>query len=566
MSNKILLLLVAVLFFNNVFAESEKVVKVNVEKATVYLQGAQLYSKSVFNLSQGYNKLVFEGVSGSLDVNSIQANGKGDFTILDVQFNSKYIEPIKKISSDDKVKMYQKQLMMVEDSVENIAFDIGDINNKKTALTTEKNLLLNNRIMKGETKRDSLNLLKESLLFLREKLYNIDAELLKLQRIETKLIKQNNRLNQRKSDLENLINSNGETNTETAKIVNQIIVSVLSEMPTQATIGISYYCQNAGWLPQYELRANSDANKIQLKHLAQIYQTTGIDWTNAELTLSTGNPNQNNILPTLSPFWIAYYQQLQNYNRKKSEELSVTQKDAKYIAKKPMLDAEFEKVASVDDEAKTRYASDFVSTNQNLLRTDYEIKLKYNIPSDGKQHIAMIQTKEISSLYEFTAIPKLDKNAFLMAKIFNWEDLNLMQAQANIFFDGTYLGKTFINPTETNDTIQLNVGRDNGIVMERKLLKEKSKEKTLQGEKISTKTYQITIRNTKNTNVVLNLLDQIPLSNDISIKVQLLDAGNGNLDETTGQINWKLNLKSKEMKKITFTYEVRSSSSKALNF
>ncbi len=565
MSHKILLLFVAVLFFNNVFAENEKVVKVNVEKATVYLQGAQLYSKSVFNLSQGYNKLVFEGVSASLDANSIQANGKGDFTILDVQFNSKYVEPIKKISSSDKVKIYQQQLVLVEDSIENIAFDMGDVNNKKTALTTEKNLLLNNRIMKGETKRDSLNLLKESLLFLREKLYNIDAELLKLQRIETKHIKLNNRLNQRKADLENLINSNGETNTETAKIVNQIIVSVLSEIPTQATIGISYYCQNAGWLPQYELRANSDANKIQLKHLAQIYQTTGIDWTNAELTLSTGNPNQNNILPTLSPFWVAYYQQLQQYNRKKSEEFSVTQKDAKYISKKPMLDAEFDKVTSVDDEAKTRYASDFVSTNQNLLRTDYEIKLKYNIPNDGKQHVAMIQTKEISSLFEFTAIPKLDRNAFLMAKIFNWEDLNLMQAQANIFFDGTYLGKTFINPTETNDTIQLNVGRDNGIVMERKLLKEKSKEKTLQGEKISTKTYQITIRNTKNTNVVLNLMDQIPLSNDITIKVQLLDAGNGNLDETNGQISWKLNLKSKEMKKISFTYEVKSSSGKALN-
>jgi uncharacterized protein (TIGR02231 family) len=565
MRHKILLLLVAVLFFNNVFAENEKIVKVNVEKATVYLQGAQLFSKSVFNLSQGYNKLVFEGVSGSLDVNSIQANGKGDFTILDVQFNSKYMDAVKQISANDKVKIYQQQLIMVDDSVENIAFDMGDVNNKKTALATEKNLLLNNRIMKGETKKDSLNLLKESLLFLREKLYNIDAELLKLQRIETKLTKQNNRLNQRKTDLENLINSNGETVTENAKLINQIIVSVLAEAPVQAQIGISYYCQNAGWLPQYELRANSDANKIQLKHLAQIYQTTGIDWANAELTLSTGNPNQNNILPTLSPFWIAYFQQYQQYNRKKTAELSKTPMTGATAAEKPMNDMEFDKVTSVDDEAKAKYASDFVKTNQNLLRTDYEIKLKYNIPSDGKQHVAMIQTKEVSSVYEFTAIPKLDRNAFLMAKIFNWEDLNLMQAQANIFFDGTYLGKTFINPTETNDTIQLNVGRDNGIVMERKLLKEKSKEKTLQGEKISTKTYQIIIRNTKNTNVVLNLLDQIPISNDITIKVQLMDAGNGNLDETTGQISWKLNLKSKEMKKIIFTYEVKSTAGKSLN-
>ena len=92
MRNKILIIGMCVLFFNNLFAENEKIAKANVDKATIYLQGAQLSSKATFNLQQGYNQLVFDGVSPSLDMNSIQANGKGDFTIVDVQFVSKYKE------------------------------------------------------------------------------------------------------------------------------------------------------------------------------------------------------------------------------------------------------------------------------------------------------------------------------------------------------------------------------------------------------------------------------------------------------------------------------------------
>jgi hypothetical protein len=113
--------------------------------------------------------------------------------------------------------------------------------------------------------------------------------------------------------------------------------------------------------------------------------------------------------------------------------------------------------------------------------------------------------------------------------------------------------------------LELNVGRDNGIVMERKLIKEKSKEKNLAGEKIATKTYQITIRNTKNSMVVLNVMDQIPLSNDNTIKIELTDAGGGNIEETTGELKWKLNLKAHDVRKLTFTYFVKSVSNKPLN-
>ncbi|MEY2828384.1 MAG: hypothetical protein RIQ33_242 [Bacteroidota bacterium] len=561
MTKKILITCIALLQLNFVFADAEKVAKVSIEKATVYLQGAQLFSKANFNLQQGYNQLVFDGVSPYLDANSIQASGKGDFTIVDVQFITKYKEMPKVISSNDKLKIYQQQLILVEDSLENLSFDMADNTNKNVALSTERNLLLNNKIIKGETKKDSLNLLKESLSFLREKLFNIDAELLKISRQSSKLNKLNVRLTQRKTDLENLIASNGETVTENAKQLYQVIVNVLCELPQQATVSISYYCQNAGWVPQYELRASSDVNKIQLKQMAQVYQTTGVDWSNAELTLSTGNPNQSNILPTLSPYWLAYFQQYQQYKKMPLDKNTISGNT--YITKDEVT--EKPTTTSMDDETKAVYASNFVTTTQSLLRTDYAIKLKYNLPSDGKQHMVIVQTKELASVYEFSAVPKLDRNAFLMAKLFNWEELNLMQAQANVFFDGTYLGKTYINPTETNDTLELNVGRDNGIVMERKLVKDKSKDKSLAGERTVTKTYQVTIRNTKNVSVVLNLADQIPMTNDATIKVELLDAGGGNVEETTGELKWKLNLKAHENKKITFTYQVKSAVGKSLN-
>jgi hypothetical protein len=96
------------------------------------------------------------------------------------------------------------------------------------------------------------------------------------------------------------------------------------------------------------------------------------------------------------------------------------------------------------------------------------------------------------------------------------------------------------------------------MVVNRKKIKDKTKIKTLENEKIETRTIEILVRNTKSQSILIDIEDQIPVSqNPNEIKVTLIEANGAKLDETSGLLTWNLKIASKETKKISFTYEVR---------
>ena len=161
---------------------SDKDVRSKIEKVTVFSHGAQIYRSALVNMNQGITTLVFDGLEPNIDIKSIQASGFGNFVIMDVQHNIKYPEPV--LSDPGKNPKNLKQIKLLQDSLVAIDFDLEDIASKEAALNIEKNTLLNNRIIKGETKKDTLNLVKDALTFLREKLNNINSELLKLKKEE----------------------------------------------------------------------------------------------------------------------------------------------------------------------------------------------------------------------------------------------------------------------------------------------------------------------------------------------------------------------------------------------
>ncbi len=144
-----------------------------------------------------------------------------------------------------------------------------------------------------------------------------------------------------------------------------------------------------------------------------------------------------------------------------------------------------------------------------------------------------------------------------MARLTDWEDLNLVAGTARIYFDGSYVGQTAINPGSTNDTLLLNLGRDKSIVVKRIKLKDKSKEKVLNENRMVTKTYEITVRNTKSIPIRLIVEDQMPISSDPSIKITYEEYGKASFNPDTGKLIWDFKLDPKESKKMNFTYEVK---------
>jgi uncharacterized protein (TIGR02231 family) len=525
--------------------------KAKVDRATVYLNGAQLFSNHEVALIQGVNEIIFEGVSPLLQVPSLQASGKGNFTIMEVRFDAVYPEAVA-VAKPSAKKL--KSLQLVSDSIREISLQLDEIADKMSALQTEKNILLNNRLIKGETKRDTLNLFKDAMEYLRTRLSNLNAETYKLKREQNLKNQLRNELQERENQLSALINQVDNGGKPTPQANHRVIVSVLAEQPCAGSVSINYFVAEAGWTPEYDLRADNNTNKLQLTHKARITQNTGIDWSNALLTLATGTPMQSTIKPNLAPSYLSFYNSYQQMEKKKA------------LSKTPQsLSFNEATVCSVDkgnryelDDMKDAVASyDWTTVSENILNTEYEVKLRYNIPADGKQHLVAIQTKDLKTNYNLSSVPKLDASAYLLAKITGWEDLNLIPGNSRIYFDGTYIGESFIDPNTTNDTLELSMGRDRGIVVQRKKLKDKTKEKVLLEEKTISVTYEIMLKNTKSVAAELHIDDQIPLSSNPGIVVKLIDSSKAKYDVETGKLSWDINLKPKESRKISFTYEVK---------
>lgn len=540
---------------NTSIAQTTKTIKTKPNKAIVYLSGAELTHQEYISLPSGFSEIILENVSPYLDENSISAYFKGAM-IIDTKKNLHYPEQSKKNNDD---KKYIIVIQRINDSIEEMDYLIKDCNNKYTAFEKEKNLLLNNRLIKGEFSKDSIGLLKSCLDLIRTRLSNIDEEQLLIERKTNKLNKTRQKLAERLEYIELLQSEDSPFNNPNKhNPIHQIVVTLEAAQAVSGNLTIKYYVKQAGWMPMYDIQASSGKDKIQLIYRAQVYQNTGLDWKDISLILSTSNPALGNTKPVLTE-WNLFFGYPNSYyeNLNKNLAPSVNFNSYNNIGNYKL---ESKKLTTSDDATDLESEEGAIpvfTVSDNFLRTEYEIKTKYSIVSDNKAHHVIINNLEIPVKLAYMTVPKLDKDAFLMGKIVDWEDLNLIPASARIYFDESYIGTTTVEPTSTKDTLYINLGRDRSIMVKRLNIKEKCKETFIEDQKVVTKTIEITVRNTKGISLDFEIEDQIPISNDPNIKIKLIDSDDATYNEVTGKLTWKKTIRSKETKKVRFTYEVR---------
>lgn len=559
MIKKVILIVSAfVIALTGLAAEKEKKVTSKINNVTVFLQGAQIHRKGRFSLERGITKLVFEGITQNFNKNSIQAKGKGNFIILDVSHSIHYPVPEKvEIPSSIPLKT-QKEISYVTDSLSNSSWALKKYRSSLDVYNSEKNILLSSGVIKGQNQNDSIPLLKDALVYLRTKLIEINRLILQAEKdIEDETLL-NNKLRNRLTTLNNWRNNiKTEKKIITNSPIQQIIVTVSADIATSGSLQISYNSPSAGWSPSYDLRADQINEPVRLTYKAKIYQSTGIDWDNVAVTLSTINPNRNNNKPLLAPWYINYYAPIQrgatNYSL-----------DNVSINDKSDLMAESTNFKDMNEEVEAKHISNFTQMNQNMAMVEFDLKIPYSIPSDGKEHLMAVSTNKISSEYEYFAVPKKEREAFLMAKLTGWEDLNLLPAVANIYYDGTYVGQTRISPSSMTDTLELALGRDRRIVVEQKKTSNIEKIKKLSNEKESTLTYQITIKSMKSSHIKLTIMDQIPLTNTEEIKINFNNKGKADYNEHKGFLTWNLTINPRETKKIEYGYSITYNKDKTL--
>lgn len=207
-------------------------------------------------------------------------------------------------------------------------------------------------------------------------------------------------------------------------------------------------------------------------------------------------------------------------------------------------------------------AFDFTTMIDRVLSAEFKIDLPYSIKSDGEEHMVLVKNIDLNANYKYISVPKLDPGAYLVAQIVKLDELQLVPATANIFFDGTYIGETYIDPTTMDDTLSLSLGKDPNIIIKRTLLKKDLKEKIVGEKKERTMSYEIEVKNLKSTTATLIIKDQVPVTQNSDIIIEPIELNKANYNEVTGILNWEFDLKSKESRKINFSYRVKHDKNK----
>jgi hypothetical protein len=197
-----------------------------------------------------------------------------------------------------------------------------------------------------------------------------------------------------------------------------------------------------------------------------------------------------------------------------------------------------------------------VKESEKATTLSFDIELPYSIPTNGKEYQVDIKEENLTAQYQYAVAPKLDNDAFLTAFLTDWEQYNLIEGEANLYFEGTYLGKTLLKTNTTDDTLKISLGRDKNVVVKRTKPKEYNKNKAFSNKKVESRSFEIVVKNKKSTPLSILIEEQIPVSTDKQIEVDY-EADGAVVDKIKGRLTWKLDLKPSEERKLKFNYSVK---------
>ncbi len=512
--------------------EKPKNVKSKIKAVTVFLSGAQITNQAEVQLPSGASTIVFEDLTANINPQSIQVKGEGNFSILSVTHQLNYLRS----------KEVSQEIKDLQDSLALLQKDIDYQNAMFSVYNDEEAMVIANKELAGENTGVKATDIREAADFFRTRLTDIRTTKLG---IAAKLKK----LNERFAILNNQLNTlNASQNDPTSDIV----VIVNSDAALTAKFTIQYLVYNAGWVPSYDLRAVDVNNPVELVYKANVWQTTGKSWDNVKLTLCTGNPTQTGTRPVLNAWYLAY-----TYTYDYEGYKGGGARNQAPAAASEVMDAKVKE--------ETRTGADYTVVNENQTNIEFDISIPYTVASDGKYKIVEIQKNTLPATYEYYAAPKIDADAFLMARVSGWEQYNLLPGESNLFFEGTYLGKSYIDPRYTKDTLDISLGRDGSISITREKLKDFSSTKLIGTNTKETFTFEITVRNKKKNAISIVIEDQIPVSTDKDIVVEQLELSGATIDEASGKLSWKLDLKPSETQKLRLSYSVKYPKDKTIN-
>lgn len=595
MNNLLLLLLFTLTEIDagNIGQLNAHTAKSSLKKATVYQRGAELEHHATAFLKKGSHELTIEGLSSSLEINSIQVTCESSVTILGTEFNNNFL-------GEENISPVVREL---KDSLEIINHQISETNILINTNNELLEVLRSNKELGGTQTGLSVAELQRLMAFYETKSIAVQKDNLQLNKKKSALQEKANKVNRQIA----------EEQKKNTKSGGRLTLQLHAAAEGSFNFNITYFTDQAYWTPFYDIKCNSIKEPLNITYKSKIFQTTGIDWQKIQLALSTSSPRQYGNAPVLKSWFIGYVNPVVRMNQHlanaksntipgatpgASTEVIVRGQNSIAAGAEPMyvvngvpMDAsEFRKldandIKSVDvlrdANSIALYGArasngvilvtlkdgleDYISVSESTLDVTYDISIPYDVPTNGKAQIATLKQETMPASYKYYAVPKLSKDAYLLAEVTHWQSLNFIPGEANIIFEGTFIGKSFLDPSSSNDTLNLTLGVDKRVTIQKELMKDFSSTKFLASNKTQTFTYDLTVKNNKNEPISLILKDPYPISTQKDITVKLNESSGGSINEEIAVVTWMLNIDQGKRENKRISYNVTYPKNKRIN-
>ena len=513
--------------------------KTSINDVTVFLSGAEVHRNGKLTILPGVNQLKLTGLSSCIKPSSVQASlSNNNLTILSVDHKNNFLTE----------NTSAPRIAIIKDSLENMALKYKIRESLERVYIEEKNMLLTNKAIGGSDTGVDIENLMEMADFYRKRLTEVETKLLDIEQEKADI---NKTIISLKAHLEQLdvVNTN---------FTSEISIKVSSKLRITTELDVSYIVTKAGWMPKYDLRANNTTDPIGLTYKADVFQNTGNDWDNVNLTLSTGDPSLNNRQPELAA-WYLYFQNKYNVRNYK---MPLIDREDEYSSEGIQVRGARE-VATITcysiklPRRSSKSAANFTNYTKHAVNAEFAIEIPYSILSNNEFSTVEIQQYDLPAKFEHYAAPKLDNDAFLLARITDWGEYNLLPGDVNVYFEGTSVGTSYLNTAIIDDTLAVSMGRDKGVVVKRDRIKDFCKTSGIGSNKKTIRGYKLSIKNNKSTTSALTLLDQMPISSNKQIEVNIVDDGQAKYNKENGELKWVLKLAPGEAKEITYRFAVK---------
>jgi uncharacterized protein (TIGR02231 family) len=424
-------------------------------------------------------------------------------------------------------------LNLLNDSIEDLHQKIKYKELQYEALEEEKKTLLQNSIRIGTNQGLSVNEMDQTSAYLRRKQEEIN--LLLLQRAEEK--------KDLRGKMQNLKSRQKKLHEkDSASVAN---VYLLLESPSQQTIEftISYYVTTCGWAPTYNIYSKGAGLPLTLDYKANILNNSGEDWNKVKLSLFAGNPTRSLTLPNMETWVLSY-----NIRRRNGKVYGYNQSGNEGTLSKKQI-----KNGKSDDLHTNRTQEIEVEEGEMA----FTIEGTHTVPSSQRQYLVDISNTNLDASYTYQTVPKIDAKAYLIAKVKDWEKLQLIEGEANVFLNETYVGRTYIDPLGSGDTLEFSLGPDPAIQITRVKKKDFNTKKFIGLQLAESFTYEIDVRNLNKNSVVIEVFDQIPIAQQEEIHISLEEKTGASYQDGNGKLSWKLEIPAMQTVKLKMGYSVK---------